>query len=344
LVTSINAELVCATPSGTLVTDRLRVGAERDVVDEGAAVDRGEIDDAFGRSRRQRVERTEDVLAIDPQIQREVVAGAGRDTRVGQPVLGGDRGDEGLRPVAAGHRQAVGAALHGRPDQLLEILARLEDGGLEPPFARLVGEAGAGGAPVPRTRIDEDDRPGRDHGRRQAVPRLERRPRRGDPDRHRDRDQGEDPAVRSGQQDGDGDREEKDRDGEADDPRRAASNQAVPAGGPRGEDPEQDGDAAWEFVDEDIGRRRQRGERPEDRRDCRDPAAHIIAGWVERSAGPKASTPRSTGGSPRPRRRGSTARCGASPEPPTTASSGSGPRASCRSSAGRRDAKPPRRE
>ena len=88
--------------------DRLGVDAERDVVDEDPAVDLGEVDAALAAVD-ERVERADDVVAVDPEVEREVVAGAGRDAGVGQAVLGGDRGDDRLRAVAAGHRERVGA-------------------------------------------------------------------------------------------------------------------------------------------------------------------------------------------------------------------------------------------
>ena len=93
--------------------DRLGVEAERDVVDEDTPVDLGEVDPALAAVD-EGVERPDDVVAVDSEIEREVVAGAGRDARVGQVELGGDRGDDGLGAVAAGHRQPVGAAARPR--------------------------------------------------------------------------------------------------------------------------------------------------------------------------------------------------------------------------------------
>ena len=52
-----------------------------------------------------------------------MVARARGDAGVGQPALGGDRRDDRLRAVAAGHREPVGAALHRAADERLEVLA-----------------------------------------------------------------------------------------------------------------------------------------------------------------------------------------------------------------------------
>ena len=61
-----------------------------------------------------------------PEVEREVVARARRDARVGQAELGGDRGDDRLRAVAPGHREAVGAASDGVADERLEVVAAAE--------------------------------------------------------------------------------------------------------------------------------------------------------------------------------------------------------------------------
>ena len=100
---------------------RLGVEAERDVVDEHAPVDLGEVDGALAAVD-ERVERADDVVAVDAEVEREVVARAGGDAGVGQTALGGDRRDDRLRAVAAGHRQPVGAALDGGADERLEVL------------------------------------------------------------------------------------------------------------------------------------------------------------------------------------------------------------------------------
>ena len=68
------------------------------------------------------VERSHDVVAVDPEIERKVVTRARRYACVGQVELRRDRRDDRLRAVAAGHRKPVGAAGDSVPDELFEIL------------------------------------------------------------------------------------------------------------------------------------------------------------------------------------------------------------------------------
>ena len=94
----------------------LRVRAEGGVVDERATADHSQVDpqlqpvgqavEAFGR-----------VVAIEPEVQREVVAGARADDQERQVVLGRDAGDERLGAVPAGNAQQVGAAGHRVPGE-----------------------------------------------------------------------------------------------------------------------------------------------------------------------------------------------------------------------------------
>ena len=84
------------------------VHAERHVVHEDAAVDPGQIDPplvAVG----ERVERADDVVAVDAEIEGEVIPGAGGDAHERHVVLRRHPGDQCLRPVAAGHADDVGA-------------------------------------------------------------------------------------------------------------------------------------------------------------------------------------------------------------------------------------------
>ena len=86
----------------------VRVHAERHVVHEHVAVHRREVDRAL-EAVLERVEGADDVVAVDTEVEREVVAGAGRDAHERQAVLARDPGDEGLGTVATGHPQHVGA-------------------------------------------------------------------------------------------------------------------------------------------------------------------------------------------------------------------------------------------
>ena len=101
---------------------RVGVQPERDVVDEHPPVDLGQVDPPLAAVH-ERVERADDVVAVDPEVEREMVPGARRYARVRQVELGRDHRDHGLRAVAAGHRERVRALLHRAADELLEVVA-----------------------------------------------------------------------------------------------------------------------------------------------------------------------------------------------------------------------------
>ena len=140
-----------------LALDGLGVEPERDVVDEHATVDLGQVDAALP-SRDEGVEGADDVVAVDPQIEREVVAGTGRDAREGQVVLGRDRGDERLGAVTACGRETVGPVGHGVTDQLLEVVTGLQLDRLDPARPSLVGQVVADGLAAAGPRVPHDDR------------------------------------------------------------------------------------------------------------------------------------------------------------------------------------------
>ncbi len=89
------------------------VGAEGHVVDKGPSADESEVDaqfDAVG----ERVQAGRRVVPVQAEVQREVVAGAGRDDHEGEAVSSRDAGYECLRSVAAGHAEQVRPAAHRR--------------------------------------------------------------------------------------------------------------------------------------------------------------------------------------------------------------------------------------
>ena len=77
------------------------------------------------------------VLTVETQVEGEVVAGAGGDADERQIVFDGDGRHEGLRAVASGHAQAVGAAGDRVAGELLEIEAVIEHHHLD---AELLGQ------------------------------------------------------------------------------------------------------------------------------------------------------------------------------------------------------------
>ena len=166
-----------------LALDGLGVDAERRVVDEDAPVHLGEVDDVLAGARAERVERPEVVLAVDAEVEREVVARARRDAGVRQVVLCRDPRDDGLRPVAARHREAVGAAAERRDDERLEVVAGAQHDHLQPALACRADEPRALRPPVPRARVDEEDGMQRGLDDRQRDAHAEGAPR----EDHRDR-------------------------------------------------------------------------------------------------------------------------------------------------------------
>ena len=62
----------------------LGVDPERDVVDEHPSVDLAEVDPPLTAIDK-RIEGADDIVAVDAEIEREVVARPGRDTGVRQP-------------------------------------------------------------------------------------------------------------------------------------------------------------------------------------------------------------------------------------------------------------------
>ena len=152
--------------------DRVAVDPERDVVQEGAAVHLRHVDAAL-EPVRERVERAHRVAPVHAEIQREVVASAGRDADEGEPVRPGDGRDEALRPVAAGGAERIGAAGHGLLDQRPQALTRLRADHRDASFARPLHDPGAHGPAAAGPRIDEQDRLAR--RRRRSPVHRERR-------------------------------------------------------------------------------------------------------------------------------------------------------------------------
>ena len=96
------------------------VDPERDVVEEEAAVHLGHVDPALDPVG-ERVERADQIAAIDAEVEREVVAGAGGDADERKPVRESGCGHDGERSVAAGDPERVRAVRHGLVDERCEV-------------------------------------------------------------------------------------------------------------------------------------------------------------------------------------------------------------------------------
>ena len=103
------------------------------------------------------IEGADDVVAIDAEVEGEVVPRTCWNADVGNAVLGGDRGHGGLRPVAARHAERVGAVAHGRRRQRREIVAWFEHDRLDASCPALRDEVESSRFPPARARIDDQD-------------------------------------------------------------------------------------------------------------------------------------------------------------------------------------------
>ena len=166
---------------------RLRVEAQRDIVHEHPSVHHAEID-AMLATVDERVQRPDHVIAVDAEVEREVVPGTGRDAGVGQSGLGGDGRHDRLRAVATCHRQPIGAVRDGGPHQHFEVVARLQLDRLDTAGPSLGRQREPLGLPAARPRIHEQDGLARRRRRGQLDVRAERDPCGGDAGQHADGD------------------------------------------------------------------------------------------------------------------------------------------------------------
>jgi hypothetical protein len=96
------------------------IDPQRHVVDEEAVVDRSEVDPSLHRVAIG-IHRGPGVVAVEAEIEGEVVAGARRDAHEREAVLDSNRGHQRLRAVATGHAEAIGSAGDGIASELLEV-------------------------------------------------------------------------------------------------------------------------------------------------------------------------------------------------------------------------------
>ena len=152
---------LCFAVAGAL--DRVGVEAERDIVDEYPTVDLGEVHPAL-TAINERVKRADDVVAVNAEIECEVIARTGGHARVWQPELGSDRGNDRLRTVPAGHRKAVRTALDRATYEHLKVVAGLQLDRLDATLSSLLGERKALRFPATGARIEEEHRLSRRSG------------------------------------------------------------------------------------------------------------------------------------------------------------------------------------
>ena len=111
--------------------DEHRVQAEREVVQEQAVAGTADVDAPLLAG--EALERGERVVAVEPEVAREVVARAERDADERDVLLERDLGHRREGAVAAGHSEHVRA---GGPRDLLEVLALTQDMRVDAPLGR----------------------------------------------------------------------------------------------------------------------------------------------------------------------------------------------------------------
>ena len=117
--------------------DDLRIETQRRVVDEDATVDGGQVHMVFN-SICEGVEGTDDVIAVQTEVECKVISGPGRNYHVRKAVTGGDRGDEGLGTIASRHPENIGTPGHCVLCKLEQVVPRMEDDGLDSSLLALV--------------------------------------------------------------------------------------------------------------------------------------------------------------------------------------------------------------
>ena len=161
-----------------LPLDRVAVDPERHVVEEHPAVDLGHVDRSLDGVLPECIERADEIMPLDAEVEREVIAGPGRHARERKPVRQRDRGHDGERSIAAGHSEHVRATSDGFVGELSQVPIRIEDERVDSPLARPFDQARARCFSTAGPRVDEEDRPSRRIGGLPAEPRQSRHDRR----------------------------------------------------------------------------------------------------------------------------------------------------------------------
>jgi hypothetical protein len=134
--------------------DHLRVQAERGIVHEHPAVDRGQVDrglDPVG----ERLERAHHVIAVQAQVECEVIPGSGGHAHVRHAPAAGHGRHQRLRAVAPGHADHVGAARDRVVGQLEQVIPGLEHDRLDAPPLALLRQPVALGLAAPRLHVHD---------------------------------------------------------------------------------------------------------------------------------------------------------------------------------------------
>ena len=109
------------------------------------------------------------IVPVDPEVEGEVVARAGRDADEGKIVLDGDGGHQRLRAVTARHGQAVGPTSDGVAGQLLEVEPAIEHDHLDAHALGEFDQPELRHLAAPRPGIADEDRAPRSSDRQRSA-------------------------------------------------------------------------------------------------------------------------------------------------------------------------------
>ena len=110
-----------------------RVDAERDVVQEEPLARAADVDAPLGAAV-ERLQRSDRIVTVEPEIPGEMVAGPERDADERGVALERNAGDRRERPIASGDAQDLSAR---GPRELRSVLPFLQDMGLDVAGLRL---------------------------------------------------------------------------------------------------------------------------------------------------------------------------------------------------------------
>jgi hypothetical protein len=130
----------------------LGIEAERDVVQEESVGDAPDVDPPLRTF--EGVERLDGVIAVEPEVAREVVAGAEWDADERQVALECNLRYRRERAVAAGNPEDLLVCSAGAP---FSIVVGSENAGRQTTATRLLGKLLGRRPPAPRTGIDEEE-------------------------------------------------------------------------------------------------------------------------------------------------------------------------------------------
>src|SRR5205823_10535339 len=117
--------------------------------DEDPAIDLAEVDDVLAPVD-EGVERSDDIVAVHPQVESEVVARTRGDAGVGQTVGSGRSGDDRLSTVPTRRCERVRAPGDRIMHKPLQIVTPVQLHSSDPAFGSFLGQSYLGRLPVTR--------------------------------------------------------------------------------------------------------------------------------------------------------------------------------------------------